>query len=81
MSGSIKARLARLEHELALETEEAVPEMIFVVVKNREEAALLKRVPFGIYVQGIPRNEDGRGVIAAADYLRLVSEQYGDFTE
>jgi hypothetical protein len=78
MSGSIGARLNKLERELVLEAGEVLTEVFFVVVQNRDEIAALKKVPFGLYVKGIPRDENGLAAISASDYLGLVREQYGD---
>ena len=78
MAGSIKARISKLERELVLDADDSVTEVFLVVVQNRDEVAALKKVPFGLYVEGIPRDENGLAAISASDYLRLVREQHGD---
>jgi hypothetical protein len=77
MTGSIQSRIRRLETELAIGDEDVNPEVILVVVSNRDEVSALQQVPFGIYVAGIPEGENGKA-ISARDYLRLVKEQHGD---
>jgi|GEM_PF-5693559 len=77
MTGSIQSRIRRLETELAIDDEDINPEVILVVVSNREEVYALQQIPFGIFVAGIPEGENGK-VISARDYLRLVKEQHSD---